>query len=140
MKPVSDYPLADLYVCWSAEAIYLGIYAQDVVEESLYRDKHVPESDRAEWTVRVGKPRRTIHARIGGGGTAVVDEPAVRLAHLSGVNLNTRCVAAMALPATLFGRSQFHPGDRVGFASTFHTHCRAYRTDWRGNFTLEAAR
>jgi hypothetical protein len=55
-------------------------------------------------------------------------------------DLNTRCVAAMALPASLFGRSRFHPGDRVGLASTFHTHCRAYRVAWRGNFTLEAGR
>ena len=139
VKPVSDYPSADLYVCWNAEAIYLGLYAQDVVEERLYRDKKVPESDRAEWTVQVGKARRTVRARIGAGDPAVVDEPPVRVVHLSGVNLTTRCLAAMSLPASLFGRSRFHPGDRVEFASTFHTHCRACRVEWRGAFTLGGA-
>jgi len=138
--PASRFPLADLYVCWSSEAFYLGLYAQDVVEETCYRDKRVPESDRAEWTVRVGKNRQIIRARIGAGAPAAVNEPTVRVVHLSGVELNTRCIAAMELPASLFGRSAFRQGDRVEVASTFPTHCRAYRTDWRGTFTLQASR
>jgi len=140
VKPVSDFPLADLYVCWSQEALYLGLYAQDVVEETLYRHKTVPESDRAEWTALVGKSRRAIRVRIGAGAPAVLNEPAVRVAHLSGVDLNTRCITAMALPASLFGRTRFQRGDRVEFASTFHTHCRAYRVEWRGTFTLRGPR
>jgi hypothetical protein len=56
------------------------------------------------------------------------------------VELTTRCIAAMALPASLFGRGAFQAGDRIQFASTFHTHCRAYRTDWRGRFTLHGPR
>jgi hypothetical protein len=140
VKPLSKFPMADLYACWSAETFYLGIYAQDVVEDGLYRARTVPESDRAEWTVQAGKARRTVHARIGAGGRAVVSEPAVRVVHLSGLNLNTRCLAAMALPASLFGRSRFEPGDRVTFASTFHAHCQGYRVEWGGTFTLGAIR
>lgn len=136
VKPASSHPLADLYVCWRPEALYLGLYAQDVVEEECYRDGCVPETDRAEWTVRPGKGTPTIRARIGAGGPAVVSGGAVRVVHLSGVQLNTRCIAAMALPASLFGRPTLRPGDRVEFASTFHTQGRAYRTDWRGRFTL----
>ena len=140
VKPVSKLPMADLYVCWSREALYLGLYAQDVVEQDCYRDKRVPEVDRAEWTVQAGKPGRTIRARIGAGGPAVVSEPALCVAHLSGVELTTRCIAAMALPASRFGRAAFKPGDDVRFTSTFFTHCRAYRTDWRGAFTLHGPR
>jgi hypothetical protein len=136
VKPASPHPLADLYVCWRPEALYLGLYAQDVVEVECYRDGRVPETDRAEWTVRPGKATQTIRARIGAGGPAVVGGAAVRIVHLSGVHLNTRCTAAMALPASLFGRPTLRPGDRVEFASTFHTQGRAYRTDWRGRFTL----
>jgi hypothetical protein len=140
VKPATRLPLADLYVCWSPEALYLGVYAQDVVEEGLYRDKRVPESDRAEWTVSVGKAGRTVRARIGAGAPAVVDDPAVRVTHWSGVELTTRCIAAMAVPASRFGRSAFRHGDRVAFTSTFHAHCRAYRTSWRGTFTLRDGR
>jgi hypothetical protein len=137
VKPVSKLPMADLYVCWSPEALYLGLYAQDVVEQDCYRDTRVPEVDRAEWTVQAGTPRRTIRARIGAGAPAVVSEPAVRLVHLSGVELTTRCIAAIELPASWFGRPAFRPGDRIDFASSFLTHCRVYRTDWRGRFRLE---
>jgi hypothetical protein len=136
VKPVSEFPLADLYVCWNPETFYLGLYAQDVVEEALYRNKMVPESDRAEWAVVIGKPRRTIRARIGAGGPVVINEPTVRMAQLSGVNLKTRCVAAMAVPASFFGRTRFQSGDRVEFASEFDTQCQAYHVEWRGTFTL----
>jgi hypothetical protein len=128
--------MADLYVCWSPEALYLGLYAQDVVEEGCYRDKRVPESDRAEWMVQAGKASRAIRARVGGGAPAVVSGPAANVVRLSGVELNTRCIAAMALPASLFGLTALHPGDRVEFTATFWTHCRAYRTEWRGRFRL----
>jgi hypothetical protein len=140
VQPSSDYPLADLYVCWNPEAIYLGLYAQDVVEVACYRDKKVPEPDRAEWVVQVGESGRTIRARIGGGAKLVINEPVVRMTHLSGVELNTRCIAAMELPASLFGLTRFRSGDRVEFASTFYTHCRTYRVEWRGEFTLQLPR
>jgi len=136
VKPTSDYPMADLYVCWTPEAIYLGLYAQDVVEVACYRDQKVPESDRAKWVVQAGEAGQTIRARIGAGGTLVINEPAVRVVYLSGVELNTRCIAAMELPASVFGRTRFHSGDRVEFSSTFHTHCGVYQTEWRGNFNL----
>ena len=100
----------------------------------------MPEVDRAEWTVQAGKPGRTIRARIGAGATAVVTESAVRLVHLSGVELTTRCIAAIELPASWFGRSVFRSGDRIEFASSLLTHCRVYRTDWRGRFRLEGPR
>src|SRR5262249_39543811 len=136
VKPVSDLPMADLYVCWSPEALYLGIYAQDVVEPEAYRGKQVPDSDRAEWTVLPGKNGKAVRARIGAGGPAVINEPAVHISHLSGVELNTRCIAAVMIPASLFDRNAFQRGDHVEFASAFRSHCRVYRTDWRGHFTL----
>ena len=87
--PVSEFPLADLYVCWHSEALYLGLMAQDVVEDVFYRDKVVRASDRAEWSVVVhGDPRQPIRARLGAGLEPVVDEPAARIINLSGINGN----------------------------------------------------
>jgi hypothetical protein len=136
VKPVSEYPLADLYVCWNKKAIYLGLYAQDVVEDTFYRDKVVPASDRAEWLVSITGATKPIRGRIGAGLEPIVDDPAIRIVNISGVNGNVRNIACMELPAKLFGQQRFKPGDAIEFASTLFTHCRAYRVDWKGKFML----
>ena len=136
VKPVSEYPVADLYVCWSAQAVYLGLYAQDIVEENYYRNKIVPEVDRARWTISVGGTHPPIRARLGPGAPPVCDEPAVRIANLSGVYMNTRNIAAVELPAKLFGKARFKAGDTIAFGSTCFTHCRADRVEWKGQFKL----
>jgi hypothetical protein len=136
VKPVSEFPLADLYVCWNRKAIYLGLYAQDVVEDTYYRDKLVRASDHAEWLVSVNGSTRPIRGRIGAGWEPTVDEAAVRLVNLSGINGNFRNIACMELPAQLFGKNRFKAGDTIELASTFFTHCRAYRVEWDGRFTL----
>ena len=138
VKPASEFPLADLYVCWDARAVYLGLYAQDMVEDHFYRDKRVPAGDRAEWHVSVGGASQPIRARLGGGLQPTVNEPAVRLVNLSGLNLNVRNIAAMELPVRLFGRDKFRLGDQIEFATAFSTHCQAYVTAWRGKFILGA--
>ena len=136
VKPVSEFPLADLYICWDKKSIYLGLYSQDIVENELYRNKIVPESDRAKWTVTLAGNARPIHALIGAGLKPAVDGVGARIANLSGVDLTVRNIAALELPAKLFGRKQFQTGDEVEFSSTLFTHCRADRTDWSGRFIL----
>lgn len=110
IRPATESPLADLYVCWSPRGVVLGLYAFDIVESAYYRDASVPKVDRALWTVRVDG-RAPIHARIGAGREALVDEEKVRLESLSGLNLNVRNVAAMELPAAFLGRAGFKAGD-----------------------------
>jgi hypothetical protein len=140
IKPVSKFPLADLYVCWSKKAIYLGLYAQDVVEDIFYRDKLVRAGDRAEWIVSISGATRPIRARIGAGMEPIVNESAVRLVNVSGLNGDVRSIACMELPANLFGKSRFRAGDKIDLASNFFTHCRAYRMEWRGEFELRDER
>jgi len=36
----------------------------------------------------------------------------------------------------LFGKDRFRPRDAIEFASTFIGHCRAYRVEWKGRFSL----
>jgi hypothetical protein len=135
VKPVSEFPLADLYVCWNKKAIYLGLYAQDVVEDIFYRDKIVRASDRAEWIVS-GDSNKTVRARIGAGMEPIANDPTVRLANISGLSGEVRNIACMELPASLFGKSRFRAGDKIDLTSSFFTHCRAYRVEWRGEFEL----
>ena len=136
VKPVSQLPVADLYVCWDKQAIYLGLYAQDIVEMNYYRTPGVPEADRPQWLISTGDVRKPILARLGPGGPAICDEPAARLVNLSGEYMNTRNIAAVELPANLFGKERFKSGDSIEFGSTFITHCRAERVEWKGKFTL----
>jgi hypothetical protein len=136
VKPVSEFPVADLYVCWDKHAIYLGVYAQDITEENYYRNKIVPEVDRAEWIISPNKAHKPIHIRLGPGAPPVCDESAARVVNLSGIYMNTRNIAAVELPAKLFGKRQFKPGDSIEFGSTFFSHCRADRVEWKGEFTL----
>jgi len=135
VKPASEFPLADLYICWSSEAIYLGLYALDVTEDTFYRDRAVPEADRALWAVHV-PGREPLRIRLGAGRQPVVSDPAVRVKNLSGVFLTVRNIAALELTAKQWGRERFSPGDRIEFDSTLWTHCRSYRMEWKGTFTL----
>jgi len=115
------------------------LYSQDIAEKTFYKSKVVPETDRAEWLMSLGEPKKAIHARLGPG-LPTWDEPAARLLNLSGIYTSTRNVAALELPAKLFGKERFKVGDRIQFASTFYTHCRSYRVDWEGEFTLARQR
>lgn len=136
VKPASQFPIADLYVCWNKDAIYLGVYAQDFAEPDFYKDKVIPEVDRAQWIVSPARSGKTIHIRLGPGGPATCDEPAAHIVNLSGVYMNTRNIAAIELPARLFGKAQFKVGDVIQFGSDFFSHARADHVQWKGKFTL----
>jgi hypothetical protein len=138
VKPVSEFPVADLYVCWDRKAIYLGLYAQDIVEEAFYRNKTVPEVDRGEWIITIGESSNPIRARIGAGAKPVLNQPDLRFASVSGVYMDTRTIAAIEIPAKQFGKDRFKSGDTISLAVTFLTHCRADRVEWKGKFTLRA--
>jgi hypothetical protein len=132
----SDFPMADLYLCWSPKALYLGLYGFDIIEDAYYRNKSVPKNERALWTVSTGHGE-TIRARVGAGREAIVNDLGVRLENLSGLNLNVRNVAILELPAERFGRKRFHAGDTIDLNTTLLTHAQAYRVDWKGTFTLK---
>jgi hypothetical protein len=135
VKASTREPLADLYLCWDARGLYLGLYAVDIIEDAYYRSRSVPKQDRPLWDVRVAgaKPFR---ARLGAGREPVPSAPGLRLEHLSGLNLNVRTVTALELPASWLGRPRLQAGDVIELDSSLTSHCRAYRTAWRGRFVL----
>ena len=136
VEPVSKFPVADLYVCWNQKAVYLGLYAQDFAEPDFYRNKNVPEVDRAEWTVTIDENNKPIRVRLGPGGPPICDEPSVSIANESGDYMNTRNIAAIELPAALFGKTAFKPGDTIELDSKYLSQARADRVEWKGKFTL----
>jgi hypothetical protein len=140
VPPVSQFPIADLYVCWDKSALFVGLYAQDYAEKVFYRDGVIPECDRAQWLVSPGTSGKVIHARLGPGGSAGCDEPAVELASVSGEYMNTRNIAALRLPAAAFGKAQFKPGDEIELSSTYFSHARGDRVEWKGKLTLRGGK
>jgi hypothetical protein len=136
VNPISEFPLADLYVCWDKKAIYVGLCAQDVVEDSFYKGKTVQSIDRAEWIISFDGMRKPIRGRVGAGLEPIFDEPSVRVMNISGINGDLRNIAAMEIPAQLLGKERFKQGDTVELASTFFTHCRAYGVEWKGKLIL----
>ena len=136
VKPASEFPMADLYICWNRDALFLGLYSLDIVEDAYYHNRFVPKADRAEWTVRIAGRDQPVRARLGAGLAPLINEPSARVSNLSGVNLDVRNIACLELPARLFGRSRLRAGDTVEFVATLTSHAQAYRVEWRGIFTL----
>jgi hypothetical protein len=135
VKPATAHPLADLYVAWTPEALYLGLYSLDIVESAYYRSASVPKADRALLVVRIAG-REIVRARLGAGREPLVNEPRVRIENSSGMGHNVSNVAALEIPAHLFGRDLLQLGDDVELDCSLDTHGRAYRVEWRGRFPL----
>jgi hypothetical protein len=136
VRPTTRFPIADLYLCWEPDAVYLGLLAMDFPEDTYYVDKRIPEADRMEWRVHVNAKREPIRARLGAGRGPIVTGAGATIAGPDHHGQDVRVVAVMKLPAAAWGKSKLRRGDRITLASTLLTHARAYRVAWAGSFTL----
>jgi hypothetical protein len=132
LPAASRAPMADLYLAWSPDAIYIGLFTLDAIEGAYYRDGKVPEADRMEWTVEIDGLREPIRVRLGAGLPVTGAPQGVTAVCLSGVKLNVRTISILGVPARLLGREKLSAGAAVRLASTLTTHARAYRVEWRG--------
>lgn len=131
----SPAPVGDLYVCWSPEAIYLGIYILDVADGEHYRDRKVPLADRGQWRIRIGDAK-PFTLRVGYGEAPEASDPSLRFKSLSGVNHKVRSIAAVEIPAERLGTNRLQPGDHVEIDASYVTHGGVRRIDWRGSYPL----
>lgn len=138
VPPTSANPVSDLYLCWNRDAVYLGLYAVDIVEPGYYKEKRIPEEDRAELTLRFPGLTQPIQIRLGAGRAAVVSGANLEVRALSGLDHDARNIAVVRLPAALFGPQRFSAGDTVRLSATLTTHARAYRVAWSGTYRLAA--
>jgi hypothetical protein len=136
VPPASANPLADLYVCWDPEFLYLGLCGLDPVETTYYADGRIPEIDRMEWRVSWDDSSQAVQVRLGSGGDPSGASADVTVASVSGVWLTVRTSAAMRIPCRRLGRRSFRAGDRIRIRSTLQTHARAYRMAWDQQITL----
>jgi hypothetical protein len=135
VRPASRFPVADLYLCWASDAVYLGLQAMDTPEPVYYRDGQIPEVDRMEWIVYVQGRPEPIRVRIGAGRGPTLAASSVTVASPS-TDRDVRPIALMKIPAATFGRRNLRTGDRFQFTATLVTEARADRVDWKGTFGL----
>lgn len=136
VPPASKNPTGDMYICWSPNAVYLATYVLDIIEADYYRDSKIPEVDRAEWIIQIDE-KRPFSARIGAGAKPVLTGADLKIVSLSGTYHDVRCITAVEIPAEYLGRQRLGAGDTIVLDSSFTTHGRADRMEWRGTFTLK---
>ena len=135
VPPATPHPMGDLYICWKPSALFVATFVVDVAEPDYYRDSIIPESDRPSWRIQVNG-QMPVTARLGCGKDAVIDNPSTPVVSLSGAAHGVRCITAIKLPAKQLGKERLAAGDHLTIESTFATHARAYRIDWKGEFVL----
>jgi hypothetical protein len=135
VPPVSDNPIGDLYLCWSPEALYLATYVIDVVEPDYYRDGKIPDIDRPLWTVQLDS-REPISARVGAGMDPVISGSSADVKSISGLYHDVRCITVLRVEAKHLGKELLRQGDEFEMNSSFVSHGRAYRIEWKGKFRL----
>jgi hypothetical protein len=131
----SRSPIADLYLCWDRDAVYLGLQVTDVVEDGFYRDKRIPEVDRMLWRLRLNRTGQPIRVRLGAGRAPTVAAGSVTVKSAP-ADAHPRQAAVMRVPARLLGRAKLSAGDRFRLDTTLLTHARGYRMEWGGEFKL----
>ncbi len=80
--------------------------------------------------------REITSVRLGAGREPLASEPRVRVENSSGLGNHVANVAALEIPTELLGRGPLHAGEALKLDVTLLTHGRAYRIDWRGEFTF----
>jgi len=129
MPALSPTPVADLYLCWNQDALYLAIYADDVIERQLYRDKKIPPEDRMKLTIAF-KGGSVINIRLGGEQQAALVHPQAEIIYTTGIRHSVRHISIIQLPASLFGKKLLKRNDKMQFAVTLQTLARAYLVKW----------
>jgi hypothetical protein len=130
----SPNPQADLYICWDADAITVGVYAMDMVEANMYRHERVPTEDWPLFSLsrEKGAP---VTIKIKEGEAEELSD-GVRCRLVAGIDHEVRKVAGVRLPAVWFGKSRFQAGDRVTLNATYTGFARTFRVNWKGEYTL----
>jgi len=123
----AQLPFADLYACWKTGALYLAVHAGGYVDEKLYAGGKMPESERPEWVLSLGRGRRPLRVRFGPGGPTRAQGSALSC---RGWLRSTRSTALVALPPSAFGRKSFQAGDTLRLRAALTGPGRVRRMTW----------
>lgn len=136
VPPSSEQAVADMYACWSADALYLGLSAMDPAEPGYYAGKKIPEEDRLEWSIRLPGHVAPVRIRLGARRPPSVSGAVITVVDGSGQDRDVRTIAIARIPAALLGERALSAGDAVGISSAVTTLARARSIGWRGAYRL----
>lgn len=121
IAPSWGTPFADLYASWTPDALYVGLFAMDFIEERLYPQGRLPESERPTWTVWTPGMDRRVTVRYGGAKRKVaVDVPGIEATELPGL----KHTVILRIPKRLI------QGRRLRIEARLESHGRAERMSW----------
>ncbi len=123
IKPTGTVPpktsgFADLLLSQDAGNLYVGLIAMDFMDESIYAGKTLPDADRADLNVRIGK----IHLRVKFGGkkpVEVIGAPGASVTQITGI----KSQLMIKIPGGI-------PRGPVKVSGTLLSHARAERMEW----------
>jgi hypothetical protein len=109
---------ADLILSQDAESLYVGLIAMDFMDEAIYEGKTLPDADRADLNVRIGK----VHLRVRFGGKKPVEitgVPGATVTQIAGI----KSQLMIKIPGAV-------PRGPVKVSGTLLSHARAERMEW----------
>lgn len=130
IAPASPAPVADLYVCWSADGIFLGLCTDDFLAKRYYRDQQIPPEDRMKLSISLTPQTTSLEIRLGANQPPVCSHAEVKILHSAGVTHTVRHISVIQLPARLFGKKQFKANSEIEFSVQLQTLARAYTVKW----------
>ncbi len=132
--PDSEYPVADLYVCWEPSRLLVAVHASDWLDASLYPLQKVPREERMQCSLRLqAEEQMQVTVWFGDSQPAEVSDDRVECQIW---NVATRHTAILAIPARLLSKGDLRRGDTIHLEARFSTHSRAESTNWSKQITI----
>jgi hypothetical protein len=129
VRPSTPVPMADLYVCWTKDTLYLGLIAEDFAYGEHYRTGKVPEEDRTLVSVRVGGRSEPLQFRLAAERPAWSSEPSARVLNVPVLNSH-RNFTILGIPARVVGGNVLAEGDAVRMHIAYASAARGYGIEW----------
>lgn len=129
----NEFPFADCYAAWNADDLHLVVYAADFIEPQMYARSEIPEAERMTLTLKFNGGEKPLKIRFGANG-----EP-----NFEGEKLeykirqsSTRSTLLIKIPATLTGRKNFNPSDKIRMQAALTSHSRFEIMRWNQTLVL----
>jgi len=133
VAPSAGTPFGDLYTAWDGDALYLGLYAMDYMDASLYPGGKIPEAELPLLEVKIGGMSRWLRVRYGGAKKEPQGNiPGVEFGQVPGL----KYTVVARIPANLLGRKTLAEGTTLAIDARLASHSRAERMAWKREVRL----
>ena len=108
-----------------AENLYLGLYAMDYMDESLYEGGHIPEIDRDRWQIKLQGLSIPLDVRYGGKGKkASINLSGIEVKEIGGL----KYTVMLKIPKTMLKKTE-----SLQVSSSLDSHGRGEHMEWKAS-------